>query len=39
MLTPEPMIRSGRNLFWLVLALLVLLGLALLVRYAAVPSA
>jgi hypothetical protein len=31
--------RSGRNLFWLVLALLLLLGLAILVRYAAVPSA
>ncbi len=33
------MTRSGRNLFWLVLVLLVLLGLAMLVRYAAVPSA
>lgn len=31
-------LRSQRSLFWLVLVLLLLLGLAVLVRYAAVPS-
>ena len=32
------MLRSQRSIFWLVIVLLLLLGLALLVRYAAVPS-
>jgi len=31
-------LRSQRSIFWLVVVLLVLLGLALLVRYAAVPT-
>jgi hypothetical protein len=39
MLIADPMVRSTRNLFWLVLVLLLLLGLAMLVRYAAVPTA
>lgn len=34
----RPVLRSQRSLFWLVLLLLILLGLAMLVRYAAVPS-
>jgi hypothetical protein len=38
MLSPDPLPRSTRNLFWLVLVLLLLLGLAMLVRYAAVPT-
>jgi len=31
-------LRSQRSIFWLVLVLLLLLGLAMLVRYAAVPT-
>jgi len=31
-------LRSQRSLFWLVVALLILLGVAMIVRYAAVPS-
>jgi hypothetical protein len=31
-------LRSQRSIFWLVVVLLLLLGLALLVRYAAVPT-
>ena len=32
------MLRSQRSIFWLVIVLLFLLGVAMLVRYAAVPS-
>ena len=38
MLPRELMPRSTRNLFWTVVALVLLLGLAMLVRYAAVPT-
>jgi hypothetical protein len=31
-------LRSQRSIFWLVVVLLLLLGLAMLVRYAAVPT-
>ena len=31
-------LRSQRSIFWLVVVLLLLLGLAVLVRYAAVPT-
>jgi len=31
-------LRSQRSLFWLVVVLLILLGLAMVVRYAAVPT-
>jgi hypothetical protein len=34
----ERVLQSQRSLFWLVVVLLVLLGVAILVRYAAVPS-
>jgi len=34
----RPVLRSQRSLFWLVVVLLILLGVAIVVRYAAVPS-